>query len=416
MDVVITEIGGTVGDIEGLPFLEAIRQFALDVGRENCLYIHLTLVPYLKAAGELKTKPTQHSVGELRQIGIQPDILICRTELPISGDDKDKIALFCNVDRKAVIEERDKQFSIYEVPLSLVEHGLDDILVKRLGLQAAPLNLVEWSEMVDRIMNPKHEVRIAVVGKYMEHRDAYKSVYESLDHAGIAHRSRVLVVRVEAEEVEHPGRRGAARRRRRHPRARRLRHARHRGQDRGHPLRPDQRGSLLRHLPGHAVRGDRVRPRRAGAGRRQQHRVRQDDRPPRDRPDGRATLRRAARRDDAAGGLALRCWRPEGWPGELTAPTRSASAIATATSSTTSTARRSRSTGWSPRARALTGTSSRSSSCTDHPWFLAVQFHPEFQSKPTKAHPLFRDFVGAALQRKGAIRAGLELDGKVAAS
>ncbi len=141
VDVVITEIGGTVGDIEGLPFLEAIRQFALDVGRENCLYIHLTLVPYLKAAAELKTKPTQHSVGALRQIGIQPDILICRTEVSISSDDKDKIALFCNVERKAVIEERDKQFSIYEVPLSLVKHGLDDILVKRLGLRrpAGPL-------------------------------------------------------------------------------------------------------------------------------------------------------------------------------------------------------------------------------------------------------------------------------------
>ena len=135
VDVVITEIGGTVGDIEGLPFLEAIRQFALDVGRENCLYIHLTLVPYLKAAAELKTKPTQHSVGALRQIGIQPDILICRTEVSISSDDKDKIALFCNVERTAVIEERDKQFSIYEVPLSLVKHGLDDILVKRLGLR-----------------------------------------------------------------------------------------------------------------------------------------------------------------------------------------------------------------------------------------------------------------------------------------
>ena len=135
VDVVITEIGGTVGDIEGLPFLEAIRQFALDVGRENCLYIHLTLVPYLKAAAELKTKPTQHSVGALRQIGIQPDILICRTEVSISSDDKDKIALFCNVERKAVIEERDKQFSIYEVPLSLVKHGLDHILVKRLGLR-----------------------------------------------------------------------------------------------------------------------------------------------------------------------------------------------------------------------------------------------------------------------------------------
>src|SRR5512144_492999 len=141
VDVVITEIGGTVGDIESLPFLEAIRQFALDVGRENVLYIHLTLVPYLKAAGELKTKPTQHSVGALRQIGIQPDILICRTEHPISGDEKEKIALFCNVERKAVIEERDKEYSIYEVPLSLVNHGLDEIIVKQLGLKCAPLEI-----------------------------------------------------------------------------------------------------------------------------------------------------------------------------------------------------------------------------------------------------------------------------------
>ncbi len=205
VDVVITEIGGTVGDIEGLPFLEAIRQFALDIGRENCVYIHLTLVPYLKAAAELKTKPTQHSVGALRQIGIQPDVLICRTEHPISSDDKQKIALFCNVEPKAVIEERDKQFSIYEVPLSLVDNGLDEILLKRLQLKTSPLDLREWREMVDRIIHPKHEVQIAVVGKYMKHRDAYKSVYEALDHAGIANRARVKVERVEAEEVDKRG-------------------------------------------------------------------------------------------------------------------------------------------------------------------------------------------------------------------
>src|SRR5439155_5928154 len=144
VDVVITEIGGTVGDIESQPFLEAIRQFALDVGKENCLYIHLTLVPYLKAAGELKTKPTLPSVGLLRQIGIQPDILICRTEHSISAEDKEKIALFCNVERRAVIEERDKEYSIYEVPLSLVNNGLDDILVKRLGLKAEPLDIGDW--------------------------------------------------------------------------------------------------------------------------------------------------------------------------------------------------------------------------------------------------------------------------------
>src|SRR5262249_11130589 len=144
VDVVITEIGGTVGDIEGLPFLEAIRQLALDVGKANVLYIHLTLIPYLKAAGEMKTKPTQHSVERLRQIGIQPDILICRTERTISKEDIDKIALFCNVEPKAVIEEKDKEFSIYEVPVSLHEHRLDDIIVERLQLKAKQLDIAAW--------------------------------------------------------------------------------------------------------------------------------------------------------------------------------------------------------------------------------------------------------------------------------
>src|SRR5947209_1720529 len=162
VDVVITEIGGTVGDIEGLPFLEAIRQFALDVGKSNCLYIHLTLIPYLKAAGELKTKPTQHSVERLRQIGIQPDILICRTEKPVAKEDAEKIALFCNVEPRAVIEERDKDFSIYEVPLSLVNHGLDQLLVEKLGLRAKPLEIGDWRQLLQRIMNPAHEVSIAV--------------------------------------------------------------------------------------------------------------------------------------------------------------------------------------------------------------------------------------------------------------
>lgn len=205
VDVVITEIGGTVGDIEGLPFLEAIRQFALDVGKQNCLYIHLTLVPYLKAAGEAKTKPTQHSVSQLRQIGIQPDILICRTERPLAKEDADKIALFCNVETKAVIEERDKEFSIYEVPLSFERNQLDELIVGKLNLRAKPLDLAEWRQLLQRIMNPAQEVTIAVVGKYIKHKDAYKSVYEALDHAGISLSSRVLVRRIEAEEVEGEG-------------------------------------------------------------------------------------------------------------------------------------------------------------------------------------------------------------------
>jgi CTP synthase len=205
VDVVITEIGGTVGDIEGLPFLEAIRQFALDVGKNNCLYVHLTLIPYLKAAAEAKSKPTQHSVGQLRQIGIQPDILICRTEREMPPDMAEKIALFCNVEKRAVIEERDKTSSIYEVPPSLSEHGLDDLIVEKLALRANPLDISAWKAMVQRIIHPKQEVNIAVVGKYIKHQDAYKSIYEALDHAGIALDSRVIIRRVESEDIERDG-------------------------------------------------------------------------------------------------------------------------------------------------------------------------------------------------------------------
>ncbi len=202
VDVVITELGGTVGDIEGLPFLEAIRQIPLDVGRQNCLFVHLTLVPFLKAAGEAKTKPTQHSVGQLRQIGIQPDVLIVRTERELGRENAEKIALFCNVEKNAVIEEPDKEFSIYEVPLGLVENGLDQLIVDRLGLKAGPIDMSEWQYLLHKVRNPEHEVTIAVVGKYIQHKDAYKSIYESLDHAGIANSARVIVKRVEAEELE----------------------------------------------------------------------------------------------------------------------------------------------------------------------------------------------------------------------
>jgi len=205
VDVVITEIGGTVGDIEGLPFFEAIRQFSLDVGRNNCLYIHLTLVPYLKAAGEAKSKPTQHSVGLLRQIGIQPDVLICRTEREMPKDMPEKIALFCNVETRAVIEERDKEFSIYEVPLSLVENKLDDLIVEKLSLKAKPLDISDWTSMIQRLRNPKREVTIAVVGKYIRHNDAYKSIYESLDHAGIANTTKVIIRKIEGEDIELHG-------------------------------------------------------------------------------------------------------------------------------------------------------------------------------------------------------------------
>jgi CTP synthase len=184
-DVVIVEVGGTVGDIESQPFLEAIRQMRHDVGRENAIFIHLTLVPYIAAAGELKTKPTQHSVRELMEIGIQPDLLIVRTERPISDEIKRKIALFCNVEFGAVIESPDVR-TIYEIPLVFHEQGLDAKVVQKLGLQTTPPNLSRWRELVQRVLTPNQQVRIAVVGKYTEYADSYKSVLEALIHGGIA--------------------------------------------------------------------------------------------------------------------------------------------------------------------------------------------------------------------------------------
>ncbi|HET9685212.1 MAG TPA: CTP synthase [Gemmatimonadaceae bacterium] len=184
-DVVIVEIGGTVGDIESLPFLEAIRQFRHDVGRENAIFVHLTLIPYIAAAGELKTKPTQHSVRELMEIGIQPDILIVRTERPVSDEIKRKIALFCNVEFGAVIESPDVK-TIYAIPLAFREQGLDDKVIQKLGLERPAPELAPWREMVQRIVQPRERVRIAVVGKYTDFVDSYKSVQEALIHGGIA--------------------------------------------------------------------------------------------------------------------------------------------------------------------------------------------------------------------------------------
>jgi CTP synthase len=185
-DVVIVEIGGTVGDIESQPFLEAIRQFRQDVGRDNALFIHLTLVPFIAAAGEVKTKPTQHSVRELMELGIQPDILICRTERPLTDDVKRKIALFCNVEFGAVIESRDVP-TIYEIPLSFHDQGMDNLVVERLNLITQAPELTAWRAMVQRIVSPRARVRIAVVGKYTEFVDSYKSVQEALIHGGIDH-------------------------------------------------------------------------------------------------------------------------------------------------------------------------------------------------------------------------------------
>lgn len=203
-DVVITEIGGTVGDIESLPFLEAIRQVKKEVNRDDVLYIHVTLVPYISAAGELKTKPTQHSVKELRGIGIQPDIIVCRTEKEISREMKDKLALFCDVDPDAIVENRTCS-TIYEVPLMMQDEGLDSIVVRKLNLEDRPADMTEWKEMVHKILHPKKEITIALVGKYVALHDAYISVAEALGHAGIVEDTKVSIKWVDSEAVEAEG-------------------------------------------------------------------------------------------------------------------------------------------------------------------------------------------------------------------
>ncbi len=397
-DVVITEIGGTAGDIESQPFMEAIRQFSLDVGKENCLYIHLTLVPYLKAAGELKTKPTQHSVGQLRQIGIQPDVLICRTERTISREDREKIALFCNVPKEAVIEEKDKDFSIYEVPLSLVDNGLDELIVRRLGLKGHSPDLEQWRDLLHRLRNPEHEISIALVGKYAEHRDAYKSIYESLDHAGMAHRTQIRVQRIQSEEIEREGPErllagydgllvpGGFGERGIEGKVEAIRYARERNipflglclgmqcaviefarsvvglegahstefnKDTPHPvicLLDEQRtitdkGGTMR-LGSQEAQLDPASKAHAAYGQDVIH----------ERHRHRYEFNNVYRQQFTAHGMLFAGTSPDHSLVEII-------------------------------------------ELPEHPWFVAVQFHPEFKSKPTAAHPLFAGFVAAAVER-----------------
>ncbi len=397
VDVVISEIGGTVGDIESQPFLEAIRQFALDVGKENCLYIHLTLIPYLKAADELKTKPTQHSVGNLRQIGVQPDILICRTERSLGRDERDKIALFCNVPVEAVIEEKDKDFSVYEVPMSLVEHGLDELIVRKLRLPAGDLDLDDWRDLLHRLRNPDHEISIAVVGKYAEHRDAYKSIYEALDHAGIAHRAQVRIQRIHSQAIEREGPErllagvdgllvpGGFGERGIEGKVEAIRFARQKAipffgiclgmqcaviefarnvvglpaanstefdKDTAHPvicLLDDQKtitdkGGTMRlgAQPAHLTPGSQAAQCYGCQEISERHRHRYE-------------FNNAYRQQFAAHGMQVTGTSPDGLLVEIV-------------------------------------------EIAEHPWFVAVQFHPEFKSQPTAPQPLFASFIGAAVE------------------
>lgn len=203
-DIVIVEVGGTIGDIEGLPFLEAVRQFRLDIGKENAIYVHLTLVPYIKTAGELKTKPTQHSVKALREIGIQPDILLCRTDRFLPPELKRKVSLFCNVDEDAVITAKDVE-TVYEVPLVFHREGLDEKIVKLLNIWTREPRLEAWEELVYKIKHPNDEVKIGIVGKYTSLKESYKSLHEALTHGGVANDCRVLLKYIEAEEIEENG-------------------------------------------------------------------------------------------------------------------------------------------------------------------------------------------------------------------
>jgi CTP synthase len=200
--VLITEIGGTTGDIEGLPFLEAIRQFVLEVGPQNAIIMHVTLVPYIKAAGELKTKPSQQSIAKLREIGLHPQVLVCRTEHPIDQEVRKKLSVFCNVPLDAVVEARDVEHTIYEMPLMLQAERLDETVCRLLGLQAPPADMERWTAFVRGIIHPSKRARIAVVGKYIGLQDAYKSIYESLTHAGAAADCGIDLIRVDAEDLE----------------------------------------------------------------------------------------------------------------------------------------------------------------------------------------------------------------------
>lgn len=398
-DVVITEIGGTVGDIESLPFLEAIRQFPQEVGKENCLFIHLTLVPYLKAAAELKTKPTQHSVGLLRQIGIQPDILICRCEQHISQEEREKIALFCNVPLEAVIEERDKDFSIYEVPLSLRDSKLDEIIVKRLNLPTQPLQLDAWQKLLHSLRNPEHEISIAVVGKYAEHKDAYKSIYESLDHAGIHNKSQIRIGRILSGDIEEEGPEkllagydgilipGGFGERGIEGKVQAIRYAR----EREIPFF----GICLGMQCAVIEYGRNV------VGLNNAHSTEFD----KDTPHPVICLLDEQREVTHLGGTM----RLGSHPANLLSGSLAANAYASESVAERHRHRYEFNNQYRQQYEAhgfcFSGTSPDHQlveiiELPNHPWFLAVQFHPEFKSKPTKAHPLFASFVAAAIQRR----------------
>jgi len=398
VDVVLVEIGGTVGDIESMPFLEAIRQFRLDVGRENTIYVHLTLVPFIGAAGELKTKPTQHSVRDLRSIGIQPDVLLCRTDRFLDSDIKRKIALFCDVAEEAVITAKDVD-TIYEVPLVLKAEGLDQIILKQLGLPLTRANTEAWEELVDRIKNPVDELIIHVVGKYTGYEDSYKSLNEAVYHGGFANRLKVRLNWVEAEALEREG---------------------------GAGLLQGAHGILV--PGGFGSRGTRGMMKAAEYARQHQvpffgicygfqwatveyaRNVCGLDGADSTEVDENAPhkviykLRDLLGVDDLGGTMRLGRYACELAPGSRAAEVYGASLIherhrhrfefnCLYEPSLTE-------NGMKVSGRSPDGKFVEIAELPAHPWFIAVQFHPEFQSRPLRPHPLFASFVEAAHRHK----------------
>ncbi|MGQ0812801.1 MAG: CTP synthase [Nitrospiraceae bacterium] len=398
MDVTIVEIGGTVGDIESLPFLEAIRQMPYDVGRDSVLYVHLTLVPYIGAAGELKTKPTQHSVNKLREIGIQPHVLLCRTDRFIPPDLKAKIALFCNVEKDAVITAKDVE-TVYEVPIVFRKEGLDELIVRTLHLETGPPNLREWDAMVQKIKHPKHEVSIALVGKYIELKESYKSLVEALVHGGIDHETHVKIQWIESEAIERQGT------------ERVLREADGILIPGGFGIRGIEgkietiRFARERHLPFLGLclgmQCAVIEFARHMAGLKDANSSEFDPNTPHAVIDLMTDQRSVSEKGGTMRLGAYACHLAEG---TLAQKTYGVVAVKERHRHRyefnnqyrdTLTAKGLVLSGLSPDGRLV-----EIVELQDHPWFLATQFHPEYSSRPHHPHPLFSGFIGAALRRK----------------
>ena len=401
-DVIISELGGTVGDIEGQPFLEAIRQFGLEKGRENVMFIHLTLLPYLTASGEVKTKPTQHSVGKLREIGILPDILVCRTEKEMEEDHRRKIALFCNVPVDAVIEERDVDHSIYEVPMVLREQKLDSQILSHLQLPEGSGDLAEWETMVDIVCNLTRTTEVTVVGKYIELTDAYKSIYEALTHAGIAHNVDVKFRKVSSEAVEKEGVEallegsqailvpGGFGDRGIEGKISAIRYARENsipflGICLGMQCACIEFGRNIMGLEGaHSSEFDKDTP----------HPVIDLMEDQNDVTEKGGTMRLGAYPCDLADGtIAKKAY------GEDLVHERHRHRY----EFNNSYRQQFEDAGGVFSGLSPDGNLVEIFELPDHPWFVSCQFHPEFQSRPVSAHPLFRDFVRASLVCSGAL-------------